>query len=70
MIVIRSDFVEDPGTVEELDPDVYSKDIYEGEQNKEVISNIERFMSDLQLTDMLTVELAPGEEQTFYVYVD
>jgi hypothetical protein len=27
----------------------------------EVLKNIERFMSDLQTTDMLTVELGAGE---------
>jgi hypothetical protein len=27
-------------------------------------------MSDLQTSDLLTVELWPGEEQTFYIYVD
>lgn len=31
---------------------------------------IDNFMSDLQPTDMLMIELQPGEEQTFYIYVD
>ena len=29
-----------------------------------------RFMSDLVPQDMMTVEIPPGEQQTFYLYVD
>ena len=35
-----------------------------------MLVQIEKFMSDLQPSDMLTCELQPGEEQTFYIYVD
>lgn len=34
------------------------------------LARIDRFMSDLVPEDMLAVELPPGEEQTFYMYVD
>ena len=34
------------------------------------MAHIDRFMYDLVPEDMLAVELAPGEEQTFYMYVD
>jgi hypothetical protein len=29
-----------------------------------------RFMSDLVPQDMMTVEIPPAEQQTFYLYVD
>jgi hypothetical protein len=43
-----ADFVEDPGTVPELDPGVYEKDIHaeDGEGTK-FMSQIESMMSDL-----------------------
>ena len=36
----------------------------------ETTAEIEKFMSDLQLEDMLTVEVPAGQEVTFYLYVD
>ena len=32
--------------------------------------SIIRFMNDLVPQDMMTVEIPPGEQQTFYLYVD
>ena len=34
------------------------------------MTQIEKFMSDLQTEDMLTVEIPAGDEATFYIYVD
>ena len=34
------------------------------------LARIDRFMNDLVPEDMLAVELGPGKEQTFYMYVD
>lgn len=51
--IVLCDFVEDPGTVKELDPAVYNKDINtkqadgDSESNLEVVNQIEQFMSDL-----------------------
>jgi hypothetical protein len=59
--------VEDPGTVDILDRNVYLQDInhpVEG-TNVEVdgtLAHIDRFMNDLVPEDMLAVELSPGEE--------
>ncbi|CDW80272.1 UNKNOWN [Stylonychia lemnae] len=63
----------DPGTVSEIDPEVYNKDIFEddSERNSQVYaSQVEKFMSDLLPIDMLTVELEPYGEQIFYMKVD
>lgn len=58
-----------------LDPSVYLQDINFPEEGTNVeldgtLERIDRFMSDLVPEDMLAVELPPGEEQTFYMYVD
>jgi hypothetical protein len=75
MVLVLCDFVEDPGTVDILDPSVYLQDINSPEEGTNVevdgtMAHIDRFMYDLVPEDMLAVELAPGEEQTFYMYVD
>ena len=75
MPLVLCDFVEDPGTVDVLDPSVYLQDINFTEEGTNVevdgtLARIDRFMSDLVPEDMLAVELPPGEEQTFYMYVD
>ena len=75
MLLVLCDFVEDPGTVDVLDPSVYLQDINFTEEGTNVevdgtLARIDRFMSDLVPEDMLAVELPPGEEQTFYMYVD
>ena len=76
LLIVKCDFVEDPGTVDALDPLVYLKDINAPEEGGEqveqdgTLQRIDRFMSDLVPEDMLAVELRPGEEQTFYMYVD
>lgn len=67
------DFVEDPGTVTEIDPEVYNKDIYDDNTERisqEYASKVDRFMSDMQPSDMLTVELMANDEATFYITVD
>ena len=49
-VLVKSDFVEDPGTVVEIDPNLYKKDIYEDEierTSQEYASVVEKFMSDL-----------------------
>lgn len=65
--------MEDPGTVTEIDPAVYTKDIFEDDAHRNsqaYASKVEKFMSDLQPSDMLTVELHSNDEQTFYIQVD
>ena len=67
--------MEDPGTVDILDPDVYLQDINSPVEGTDVeldgtLARIDLFMNDLVPEDMLAVELPPGEEQTFYIYVD
>jgi hypothetical protein len=59
--------VEDPGTVDILDPNVYLQDINHSEEGTNVevdgtLARIDRFMNDLVPEDMLAVELSPGEE--------
>jgi len=72
-IVCHGDFVEDPGTVTELDPDVFTKDIFDDDAERtsqEYATRVEKFMSDMQPSDMLTVELMANDEATFYLTVD
>ena len=35
--------------------------------NKEYADNVKMFMSDLNPSDLITVEVPPREEQTFYI---
>lgn len=71
--IVVCDFVEDPGTVTEINPDIYNKDIFEDDAERQAVryaTKVEKFMSDLQPIDMLTVELEANGEQTFYINVD
>ena len=71
-----ADFVEDPGTGDDMDPEIYpyttdaSDDGEQTDKQDGTLQKINHFMSDLLPEDMLTVDLRPGEEQTFYMYVD
>lgn len=63
------DFVEDPGSVPELDPDVYLKDIMEGDKSENYAKSLQDIMNSMAPSDMLTLELGPKEEQVFYMRV-
>lgn len=56
--------MEDPGTVTEIDPSVYQRDIFEDDvevNSRQYASSVDKFMSDIQPSDMLTVELESGK---------
>jgi hypothetical protein len=56
--------------VADPDPSVFTKDIHQDNKGEQYVNALDKFMSDLMPSDMLTVELGPGDEQVFYLRVD